>query len=125
MKLTISTYSSYFKLSVSAVLLLFTLNLSINFFTVHSHILADGTSIIHSHINTNGTSNGSSDKHSHSAEEIESFYLAFFSKIGKLDNTLVTLILLLIFISIVTETVRNQQYSFTESPSLRGPPQYF
>ena len=122
MKFTLKKYDPLFNLSVSAVLILFTLNLLINFFTVHTHVLADGTRVTHSHFSTNDSPNGSSENHSHTAEELESSYLASFSKIGNLDNSIISIILLLLFLSFITETVRKHQLCFTESPSLRGPP---
>lgn len=123
MKLTFKKYNKFYSISTYTVLFLFSLNLLINFFTVHSHVLADGTRITHSHIITNDSSNGSSENHSHSAEEIESYYLASFLQIGNLDTFIVSFILLLLFIRFLTENVRNHQFGFMNFTSLRGPPQ--
>ena len=95
----------------------------INFFTVHTHTLADGTIVLHSHFSINGSEEDESENHSHKAEEFESFYLASLMKIGELDNYQISIIMILFFISLISETIKKHQFGFTNSPTLRGPPQ--
>ena len=122
--LSIKYRQIYTAITLSLVVSFF-IFLSISFFSLHTHLLQDGTQIVHSHIvKTNKTNKDTSNNHTHTKEELDSYYLASIFNKGLLSNVVVFLTILLLFVSIVKEVLHKQQIGHYNLFYLRGPPNY-
>ena len=81
MLLSINKNKFFKKLAAITGLFIFVAFLSINFFSIHSHVLEAGTHIIHSHLVNETQPDSDKSSHSHTESEYKYYFLIYiFSK---------------------------------------------